>query len=97
MQKISINGTLIFFSSHEDDRKSNIRELHCNYLGHLESEPHGCVAMAGCPGIDDAEVVVHSKHINKFNSFFWNKDGTVSAIKFEVRHIMIVAMSVFTV
>ncbi len=69
--------------SHENDRMSKNRRLHCNYIGHLESEPDACIGMTGCPGVDNVEVAVYSKRLGKSNTFFWRQDGTVEVLKFD--------------
>ena len=52
----------------------------CHFFGHLEGEPEACVAMTGCPGSDDLEFTILSKH-SPDTMFKWTKDGDVQVIK----------------
>ena len=48
----------------------------CNYIGHLASEPEACLALTGCPGLDDyVELTILSEHFPGI--FKWYKDGRV--------------------
>jgi hypothetical protein len=52
----------------------------CNYIGHLASEPDACLALTGCPGLDDhVELTILSEHFPGL--FKWYKDGHVENLK----------------
>jgi len=52
----------------------------CNYIGHLASEPEACLALTGCPGIDDfVEMTILSEHFPGI--FKWYKDGRVENVQ----------------
>ena len=56
----------------EADKKAN--KIHCNFIGHLETEKDACVAVTGCPG-DRMEFTVNSKHAGNAKRFILHKDG----------------------
>ena len=52
----------------------------CNYIGHLASEPEACLALTGCPGLDDyVELTILSEHFPGI--FKWYKDGHVENVQ----------------
>ncbi len=64
----------------QEDAKAGRK--HCNFLGHLHKESHACVAMTGCPGLDDVELTIMSSHASNGSlSYTWFQDGTVEAIE----------------
>ena len=60
-------------------KKEDYRDHLCHYVGHLEKEMSACVAMTGCPGINDVTFTIMSKHSNG-KSFTWTKDGNVKIV-----------------
>ena len=54
-----------------------LEENECIYMGHLEKETSACIALTGCPGIDDVELTIFSKHAERSGVMKWNKDGSV--------------------
>lgn len=52
----------------------------CNFLGHLEKDAESSLAMTGCPGIDDLEFTINSKHSGPSNMFVLKKSGDVEAV-----------------
>ena len=63
--------------------KSDDQELdenECIFMGHLEKEPSACLAMTGCPGIEDVEFTIFSQHLERSGMMKWYKDGSVELI-----------------
>lgn len=67
-----------FYSSDED--KLERLDL-CHFLGFLADEPEAAVAMTGCPGQDDLEFTIMSKHLGESPMFKWNRDDSVELIE----------------
>ena len=52
----------------------------CSYIGHLAGEPNACLALTGCPGLDDyVELTILSEHFPGI--FKWYKDGRVENVQ----------------
>merc|ERR1712029_170559 len=49
----------------------------CILMGHLEKETSAFIALTGCPGIDDVELTIFSKHAERSGVMKWSKDGSV--------------------
>ena len=62
----------LILSQHED-----AEDQECLYLGHLETEKSACVAMTGCPQIDDLELTIFSERLEQNGRFKWLKNGTI--------------------
>ena len=60
-------------------KKEDYRDHLCHYVGHLEKEQSACVAMTGCPGLNDVTFTIMSKHVQG-KSFTWTKDGNVKIV-----------------
>merc|ERR1711953_587781 len=54
-----------------------LEENECTYMGHLEKETSACIALTGCPGRDDVELTIFSKHTERSGVMKWSKDGSV--------------------
>ena len=61
--------------SKSDDE--DLEENECIFMGHLEKETSACIAMTGCPGLEDVEFTIFSKHAGKSGVMKWSKDGSV--------------------
>ena len=59
-----------------NEEEENNGTEHCNFIGHLEQELDTCVAMTGCPGIDDLDFTIMSQRL-LHSSFKWRTDGQV--------------------
>ncbi len=57
--------------------------MHRNFIGHLENEETACVGMTGCPGEEDVEFTILSKHNVGFYMYRWLKDGTIEGVESE--------------
>ena len=66
------------YYSNENDRLARTEK--CHFFGHLEGEPEACIALTGCPGSDDLELTILSKHSTD-TMFKWNKNGEVQVIE----------------
>ena len=64
-----------YYVNAEEEERIGVAE-HCNFIGHLEQDLDACVAMTGCPGIDDLDFTIMSKLLPN-TSFKWRKDGQV--------------------
>ena len=53
----------------------------CRYNGHLLSEPEACLAMTGCPGLEDVELTILSEHAPGSGMFKWHKNGMVENLE----------------
>ena len=53
----------------------------CRYNGHLLSEPEACLAMTGCPGLEDVELTILSEHAPGSGMFIWHKNGMVENLE----------------
>ena len=49
-----------------------------------------CVAMTGCPGEDDIEFTVLSKHNDGFYMYRWLKDGTIEGVESDKSYVSII-------
>ena len=67
---------MIFAKS--DDQE--LEENECIFMGHLEKETSACLAMTGCPGIEDVEFTIFSQHLERSGMMKWNMDGSVELI-----------------
>ena len=58
----------------------------CRYNGHLLSDSEACLAMTGCPGLEDVELTILSEHAPGSGMFIWHKNGMVENLEhpFEV-------------
>ena len=63
----------------EEERKS--RNLGCNFLGHLEKDSKACVAVTGCPGEDNLEMTINSKHSGLSNMYILHKNGQLEMVE----------------
>ena len=61
--------------SKSDDE--DLEENDCIFMGHLERETSACIAMTGCPGLEDVEFTIFSKHAERSGVMKWSKDGSV--------------------
>ena len=71
------------YTDHMILTKSDDQELdenECIFMGHLEKEPSACLAMTGCPGVEDVEFTIFSQHLERSGMMKWNKDGSVELI-----------------
>ena len=57
-----------------------LEENECIFMGHLETETSACIALTGCPGIDDVELTIFSKHAERSGVMKWGKDGSVELL-----------------
>ena len=64
---------MILTKSDDEDLEEN----ECIFMGHLEKETSACIAMTGCPGLEDVEFTIFSKHAGKSGVMKWSKDGSV--------------------
>ena len=62
----------LILSQHED-----AEDQECLYLGHLETENSACVALTGCPQVDDLDVTIFSNHLEHNGRLKWLKNGTI--------------------
>ena len=67
-----------FYSSEEE---RNSRTLSCNFFGHLEKESTACLAVTGCPGSDNLEMTINSKHSGPSNKYVLHKDGFLEMVE----------------
>lgn len=67
------NDNMIFNKLDDEELEAN----ECIFMGHLEKETSACIALTGCPGIDDVELTIFSKHAERSGVMKWNKDGSV--------------------
>ena len=56
----------------------------CRYMGYLEKDPEACLAMTGCPGIEDVHFTILSDDPESSGLFVWRKDGKVETSIHEV-------------
>ena len=57
----------------------------CRYMGTLEMDPDACLAMTGCPGMEDVEFTILSDDPDRSGLFRWTKEGKVEKIIQEVK------------
>ena len=73
--------TIQFPNGHQDNlilsQHEDAEDQECLYLGHLETENSACVAMTGCPQIDDLELTIFSERLEQNGRFKWLKNGTI--------------------
>ena len=60
--------------------EEEMEENECIFTGHLETETSACIALTGCPGIDDVELTIFSKHAERSGVMKWSKDGSVEFV-----------------
>eukprot|EP00093_Oithona_nana_P011434 11434.XXX_259963_261725_1 [CDS] Oithona nana genome sequencing. len=60
--------------------EEEMEENECIFMGHLETETSACIAMTGCPGIDNVELTIFSKHAERSGVMKWSKDGSVELV-----------------
>ncbi len=65
--------------SHSDDQLSS----NCAFFGSMKHDKDACVAMTGCPGIDDLELTLNTGKARTSGMFLWKKDGTVEPLQHE--------------
>ena len=53
----------------------------CNFFGHLAKDTKACVAVTGCPGSEDLEFTINSRHSGLNNMYILKKDGTLEVIE----------------
>ena len=53
----------------------------CRYNGYLLSDPEACLAMTGCPGLEDVELTILSEHAPGSGMFIWHKNGMVENLE----------------
>ena len=63
----------------EEARMEN--KEHCNYFGHLKSDPQACVAVTGCYGRDKLDFTIMSDHSLYQNKFVLEKNGQLKAVE----------------
>ena len=71
---------LILFRVDDFDKDEERSEDECLFSGHLEKENSACVAMTGCPGVEDVEFTIFSKHATRSGAMKWNLDGSVDIL-----------------
>ena len=72
-----IDNLILYKADNFDgDRSDN----ECLYSGHLEKEKSACVAMTGCPGIEDVHFTIFSKHATRSSAMKWKLDGSVDIL-----------------
>ena len=49
-------------------------------MGHLLSEPEACLAVTGCPGLEDVDLTILSEHAPGTGMFKWYKNGRVENV-----------------
>ena len=63
------NDNLILSKYSITGKKDDYREHLCHYVGHLEKETSACVAMTGCPGLNDVTFTILSRQVvGSYNS-----------------------------
>ena len=60
--------------------EEEMEENECIFMGHLETETSACIAITGCPGIDNVELTIFSKHAERSGVMKWSKDGSVELV-----------------
>ena len=75
------NDNLVLSKYSITGKKEDYKEHLCHYVGHLEKERSACVAMTGCPGLNDVTFTIMSEHSVGGKSFTWTKDGNVKIVK----------------
>lgn len=56
----------------------------CHFVGHLQNEPKACVSLVGCFGLDNMEMMIHSKHSSNF-MFILHTNGTLESVESEFK------------
>ena len=67
------------FYSSEEERRS--QELNCNFFGRLANSPGACVTVTGCPGREDLELTINSKHSGPSNMYILRKNGELEVVE----------------
>ena len=62
------------------DMDRMLKKLHCNFIGHLASDPEACVAVTGCPG-SKMEFSINSYVSDRSGRFILHPDGSMEAIE----------------
>jgi hypothetical protein len=53
----------------------------CNFFGHLAKDTEACVAVTGCPGSEDLEFTINSRHSVPSNMYILRRDGKLEVIE----------------
>ena len=67
------------FYSSDEERMAKVQN--CNFFGHLAKDSEACVAVTGCPGSEDLEFTINSRHSGPSNMYILRKDGTLEVIE----------------
>ena len=57
-----------------------MEKMHCNFIGHLASEPEACVAVTGCPG-SKMSFSINSKNPLRSQRFVLHPNGEMNKIE----------------
>ena len=76
-----LDDKLILNKYYLNEEQEQLGAEHCNFVGHLENDLDACVALTGCPGLDEfVELTIMSDHLTA-SSFKWRKNGQVEVNK----------------
>lgn len=76
-----VKDTLVLYRYYSNEEQRLARTEKCHFVGHLANEREACVALTGCPGDEDVDLTILSKHSTVTSMFKWNKDGSVDIIE----------------
>ena len=76
-----VQDALVLFRYYPNEEQRLARTDKCHFVGHLAKQTEACVALTGCPGDEDVDVTILSKHSTPSSMFKWNKDGSVDVIE----------------
>ena len=68
-----------YISSEEEVTSDS--SLNCNFFGHLENDKEACVAVTGCPGRDNLEMTINSKHPSPSNMYILHRNGSLEMVE----------------
>lgn len=76
-----VQDTLVLSRYYPNEEQRLARTDKCHFVGHLAREHEACVALTGCPGDEDVDLTILSKHNTVSAQFRWNRDGSVNIIE----------------
>ena len=75
-----VEDSLVLEKFYPTQQSRMAKTLSCNFFGHLQNEPSGCVSLTGCPGEGSLYFTINSVNSGQSNKFILEKNGNLQMV-----------------